>query len=279
MVLAMIVVGGVSCGSFNKLLKANDTEQMYHAALDYYDKGDYEKTLQLINEVQPRLMGTMREDTIMYYTGCSYYKQGDFNTSALIFDNFRHRYGRSPFLSEVEYMYAMGYYFASPAPDRDQTDTQQAIIAVSEYIERYPNSPKAALCEVRMEELRGKLYDKALINARTYYKIGRYESAVIALENALHEFPKTPHREEILYLTTISSYELALNSISSRQIDRYLDVLESYYNLIAEFPETEHRRQVDNMHKRAKKFLDKNNTEQTVPQDGEGSESDETIQK
>lgn len=265
MVVALAVFGTVGCGTYNKLLKESDTEKMYSAALDYYSLGDYEKTIQLLAEVQPRLVGTMREDTIMYYTGGAYYRQGDFQTSALIFDNFRHRYGRSPFLEDVEYMYSMGYYFASPSADRDQTDTQRAIIAITEYLERYPNSPKAALCYVRIEDLKTKLYDKAFINARTYYKIGRYESAVIALENALHEYPKTPHREEILHLITLSAYELALNSIASLQVDRYLDVLEAYYNFISEFPETKRRRQVDNMHERAEKYLERHNAQESLP--------------
>ena len=212
----------------------------------------------------------MRSDTIMYYTGCCYYKQGDFQTSGSIFDEYRRTYGRSPLLEDVEYMHAMGFYFSSPQPSRDQTMTLQAISAINEYMERYPSSPKMGVCEVRLEELKGKLYDKSYINARTYYKTERYKAAIIAFKNALAEFPENPHREEMLYLTLDSSYQLASNSIPSLQVDRYLDAMDAYYNFISEFPESKHARAAERMQRSIKRFLARHNAE------GEGIEDDQT---
>lgn len=256
--VAICVVG---CSPFNKLLKLNDSEQMYSAAIKYYEDGDFEHALQLLMEITPRYASTMRSDTIMYYTGCCYYKQGDFQTSGAIFDEYRNTYGRSPLLEDVEYMHAMGYYFSSPQPSRDQTTTLKAISAINEYMERYPSSPKMGVCEVRLEELKGKLYDKSYINARTYYKTERYKAAIIAFKNALAEFPDTPHREEILYLTLDSSYQLASNSIPSLQVDRYLDAMDAYYNFISEFPESKHARSAERMQRSIKRFLAKHNAE------------------
>ena len=254
----MMVVG---CSSYNKLLKRNDPDEMFYAAIDYYNEGNYERTLQLLDEISPRYTSTMRADTIMYYTGCCFYKRGDFENSATIFDEYRRTYGRSPLLEDVEYMYAMGFYFASPEATRDQTTTMQALRAINEYMERYPESPKIPLCQMRIEELQGKLYDKSFYNARTYYKTRRYKAAIIALRNALDEFPQTPHREEILYLTLESSYELASNSIASLQVDRYLDTMDAYYNLISEFPDSKHRKAAERIQRQCKNFLAKHNTE------------------
>lgn len=259
MVVVATFVGVVGCSPFNKLLKLNDSDQMFHAAVNYYNEGDYQHALQLFQEIGPRYASTLRADTIMYYTGCCLYKQGDFESSGMIFDEYRRTYGRSPLLEDVEYMYAMGYYFASPEPSRDQTKTLQAIKSISEYIERYPESPKMGVCEMRIEELKGKLYDKAFINARTYYKTGRYKAAIIALRNALEEFPESPHREEILFLTLDASFRLADNSIASLQVDRHLDAMDAYYNFISEFPESKHARAAERMHRSSKRFLAKHN--------------------
>lgn len=261
LVIIAAAVGVVGCSPFNKLLKLNDSEQMYHAAIGYYNDGDFQHALQLFEELAPRYASTMRADTIMYYTGCCFYKQGDFHTSGRIFDEYRSTYGRSPLLEDVEYMHAMGYYFSSPQPSRDQTTTLQAIRAIGEYMERYPSSPKMGVCEMRLEELKGKLYDKSFINARTYYKTGRYKAAIIAFENALAEYPDTPHREEILFLTLDASCRLAENSISSLQVDRYLDAMDAYYNFISEFPESKHARAAERMQRAAKRFLAKNNAD------------------
>lgn len=261
LIVAGFMVSVVGCSSFNKLLKTNDSELMYNAAIEYYNSGDYQHALQLLQEITPRYAATMKADTIMYYTGCCFYKQGNFTTSATIFDEYRRTYGRSPLLEDVEYMHAMGYYFSSPEPSRDQTTTLQAIRAIGEYMERYPSSPKLGVCEMRLEELKGKLYDKSFINARTYYKTERYKAAIIAFENALAEFPDTPHREEILFLTLDSSYQLASNSISSLQVDRYLDTMDAYYNFISEFPESKHAKAAERMHRASKRFLAKHNAD------------------
>lgn len=258
-VVAFMAVSVVGCSPFNKLLKLNDSEQMYEAAIKYYNDGDFEHALQLFSEIAPRYASTMRSDTIMYYTGCCYYKQGNFQTSGSIFDEYRRTYGRSPLLEDVEYMHAMGYYFSSPQPSRDQTTTLQAINAITEYMERYPNSPKLGVCEMRLEELKGKLYDKSFINARTYYKTERYKAAIIAFKNALAEYPETPHREEILFLTLDASYKLASNSIASLQVDRYLDAMDAYYNFISEFPNSKHTRAAERMQRASKRFLAKHN--------------------
>ena len=271
-VVAIVAVAVVGCSPFNKLLKLNDSEQMYEAAIKYYNDGDYQHALQLFTEIAPRYASTMRSDTIMYYTGCCYYKEGDFDTSATIFDEYRRTYGRSPLLEDVEYMHAMGYYFASPQPSRDQTTTLQAINAINEYMERYPNSPKMGVCEMRIKELKGKLYDKSFINARTYYKTERYKAAIIAFRNALAEYPDTPHREEILFLTLDASYKLAENSLSNLQVDRYLDAMDAYYNFISEFPGSKHARAAERMQRASKRFLAKHNAEI----DGEKREEQQT---
>lgn len=257
--VVMLSVGG--CSPFNKLLKNNDSEEMFAAAIDYYREGDYDHALQLLQEVAPRYNGTMRADTILYYTGCCFYKQGDFGSSAMVFDDYRRTYGRSPLLEDVEYMLAMGYYFSSPQPTRDQTVTMQAIQAIGEYMERYPESVKKPVCEMRVEELKQKLYDKSFLNAKTYHKTRRYKAAIIALRNALTDFPDTPHREEILYLTLESCYELASGSVASMQVDRYLETMDAYYNFISEFPESEHRRAADRMQRHSKNFLAKHNAD------------------
>lgn len=278
LVIIATAVGVVGCSPFNKLLKLNDSEQMYHAAINYYHDGDFQHALQLFEELAPRYASTMRSDTIMYYTGCCFYKQGDFHTSGRIFDEYRSTYGRSPLLEDVEYMHAMGYYFSSPQPSRDQTTTLQAIRAIGEYMERYPSSPKMGICEMRLEELKNKLYDKSFINARTYYKTGRYKAAIIAFENALAEFPDTPHREEILFLTLDASYRLADNSLASLQVDRFLDTMDAYYNFISEFPESKHARAAERMQRAAKRFLAKHNADADATEAEDAENNNQTIQ-
>lgn len=245
----------VSCSGFNKLRKSNNPELKYQKALEYFNKGKYNRAAILLQDISGIYGGSTKGDTIAYYYGASMYKEGDFEGSGAVFDEFRRYYPRSPFLEDAEYMYAKGIYYTSPRPERDQSNTLRAIMAINEYLNRYPESTKKEALEDNLKELHQKLYDKALMSSRLYYDIGYYNSAVTALKNALALYPETNHRELISYLIVRSYYMYARNSVEEKQRQRYLDMQDAYYNFVAEYPESQYSKDVEKMQAEAKKYL------------------------
>ena len=257
LIVMATAVASTGCGPFNKLLKSGDNDKIYAEGKNYLDQGKYPRAIMCFEQVQPYFAGTMREDSLAYYTAYAHFKSDDFSSSSEMLDEFRRKYTRSPFLEDVEGMYALSFYYLSPEPMRDQTTTTQALTAIQEFLGRYPNSTRRAAFEQMISELTQKQYDKAFINAKTYYTIGRYKSAVPALKNALKKYPDSPHREELMYLIVKSSYELAKNSIESLQRDRYMSMMDSYYSFVAEFPDSKHVKELTRMQQEAKKFIAK----------------------
>ena len=139
-------------------------------------------------------------------------------------------------------MYALCFYYLSPGPSRDQTMTGQALIAINEFMSRYPHSDRVEDFKQINGELTQRLHDKSYLNAYTYYKIGRYKSAIVSLKNALKQFPDSNHREEIMYMIVDASYRFANNSVANKQ----------------EFPESKYTKEVDRMAKHARDYLDRN---------------------
>lgn len=253
LVAALFATG---CSGYSKLIKSKDPEKMYEAAINYFNQKKYQRTVQLLEECAPFFSSTVRADTIFYYTAMSYYKMGDFEASGQLFDEFRRAFGNSTYLEDAEYCYAMGFYYSSPGPDRDQSTTVQAMRAIDDYLGRYPNSQKEADLREKMVELEHKLHDKSYINARTYYKIGSYKSAVVALKNAIDKYPESKHREEMMYLILRSQYLLSKDSFSHLQRDRFMKVLDYYYNFVSEYPASKYAKEAGKMHEEAKKFLE-----------------------
>ena len=267
--------------NYNRLLKSTSYGLMYTEGLRYYhmkkknkdvnSQLNYTRAQNLLDGAyqSQAFAGTPREDSLAYYLGCSFYKAGDFDVSEQLFDNFRRRYPTSKFIEDVEYMYAMGFYFLSPGPQHDQTMTLKAMSAIAEYQGRYPNTIKEKECTERIAELRKKLYTKSFENAKLYYTIGQYKAATRALNNAIDEHPESPFREELMYLATRSAYLFARNSVPSQMTDRYMSMMDNYYNLISEFPETKHLKEVEKMRDEARKHISANNNEEvTVNQNG-----------
>lgn len=111
-------------------------------------------------------------------------------------------------------------------------------------------------------DLRWRLCEKAYLNAYTYYKIERYNSAIIAFRNALSKHPDSHRREDVMYYIVMSGYQLAANSIPEKQLERYMTMLDSYYSFIMEYPESKYKETVDKCAEEAKLFIEKNKQEE-----------------
>ena len=253
-----------SCGGINALLKSGQPDPIYAKALEYYQKEKWQRASTLFEGVQHYYAGTMREDTISFYNARCKFKNRDYETASTLFEDFRRKFGRSPFIEDAEGMYALCFYYLAPGPSRDQTVTGQALIAINEFMSHYPLSDNIKQFKQINRELTERLHDKVYINAYTYYKIGRYKSAITALKNALKQYPDSKHREEIMYLIVDSSYRLASNSIASKQTDRYLSMLDSYLSFKEEFPESTHIRRLDRLAEEARNYLDRNNKDNNI---------------
>lgn len=247
--------------SIQKIIKSADPDLIYTEGLKYYGREKWKQSADLFDACQAYYVGDMREDSIAFMSARSKFKNRDYVDATTQLDEFRRKFGRSVFVEDAEAMLAMCHYYLAPDPTRDQTITAEAIIAFSEFIERYPKSKRVEAFSNLIVELTDRLKEKAYLNAYTYYKIQRYKSAVVALRNALKQYPDTPHREDILYLIAVSNYRLAHNSIEDKQGDRYLNLLDSYYSFINEFPESKRRKELERYTKEAKDYLDKNNIE------------------
>jgi outer membrane protein assembly factor BamD len=271
--------------NYNRLLKSTNYQLMYREGLAYYNSkkrrkeensiSNYQRTQRLLTNayLSQTFTGKPQEDSLLYYLGSAYYKEGSFEASEQTFDGFRRRFPNSIFIEDAEYMYAMGFYFSSPSPEYDQSNTLRAMIAITEYEGRYPNTIKKKEIDERMAELQQKLYTKSYENAKLYYTIGQYKAAVRALNNAIDENPNSPYREDLMYLATKSAYLFAKNSVASQMTDRYLNMMDNYYNLISEYPGTSHLKEIEKMRDEAMEHISKHTKEEvTAPQNGNKEE-------
>lgn len=255
-VAAAIILSG--CGGINSLLKSGKPDLVYTKALEYYEREKWQRASTLFEGVQHYYAGTPREDSLSFFNARCKYKNRDYETAATLFEDFRRKFGRSPFIEDAEGMYALCFYYLAPGPTRDQTMTGQALVAINEFMSRYPESSRIENFRKINDDLTQRLHEKAYNNAYTYYKIGRYKSAITSLKNALKQYPESEHREEIMYLIVDASYRLASNSVADKQTDRYLSMLDSYLSFKEEFPESKHIKEVDRMAQHARDYLDRN---------------------
>lgn len=230
---------------FNKVVKSGDNELKKIKAIEYYKEEEWIKAITLLEDIIPFYKLTP-EGEYLYFIYCNAnYKLEDYYLAGYYFSRFVRQYPRSPFCEEAMFLGALCSVHNSPQYSLDQTETYNALDGMQVFIDMFPNSPRIDTCNIIMDKLRAKLELKQFEYAKLYYRTENYRAAVVALNATLEKFPGTVYEEEIHYLLVISSFELAINSISTKKLDRLNETLKSYRKFVAKFPESEKLKELE----------------------------------
>jgi outer membrane protein assembly factor BamD len=256
-VMLCLLVFATSCSNFQKLLKSNDVDLKYKSALEYYEKGDYYRANQLLEQVMPLMTGREEAETARFYYANTHYQQREYMLSAFQFRTFYETYPRSELAEQAMFLQAKSLYNDSPDFEQDQTSTITAMEAIQEYLVRYPNSESAAEANAMFETLSAKLDQKSFESARLYYKLFRFRSAVVAFTNFMRENPSSPFSEQAAYLRVDAQYRFALESVPDKQQERFMEAIDFYQSFIDQYPDSRYLRNAEQVYSNTQSELEK----------------------
>jgi outer membrane protein assembly factor BamD len=248
LLLLLVLVLSVSCGKFRKIEKSADWRVKYEAALNYYSRQDYYRASVLFEQVLPIVRGLPEGEKVQFYLAyCQFYDEL-YLLSSEQFKTFYETYGRSQMAEEARYMYAYSLYSQAPNSNLDQSSSIEAMAAMQEFLNRYPNSKFREQAINTIFEMQAKLERKGFDNAYQYYKMRHYKAAVVALQNFRDNFPDSKFQEEANYLIVESEFKLAEKSIRAKQLERYKAVVEHYKEFVDRYPESKFLRDAEKMY-------------------------------
>ena len=253
--LILIVIFMASCGEYQKLLKSDDYALIYKKAIEYYNKGDYQRAQNLLDGIRTVYGGTSKAQNIAYYRAYCSYNIKDYTVASSLFKQFVQTYPESSFAEECLFMIGFCNYKASPKPRLDQQVTEKALSELQMYLNRYPSSTRKDKVNAYMDEMRDKLSYKAYLSAKNYYLREYYKAATISLQNCLKDFPSSKYREEIMYMLFMSKYEMAANSVLDKQLERYNSAQEEYYYFTDEYPNSRYAVDLKNKYEAINAYL------------------------
>lgn len=254
--IGMLIIAA-GCSNFQKLLKSNNVDEKYKAALQYYEKGDYYRANQLLEQVLPLMAGRQEAEQAKFYFANTYFQQGDYLLSAFHFKSFYDTYQRSPLAEEALFMQAKSLYNQAPTYEQDQTSTLTALGALQEFQVRYPSSTLNAEANTMIDALNMKLDRKAYDNAKLYYQIRYHHSAVVAFNNFIKEHASSPYSEEAAYLRLDAQYRYALESVTSKQEERFMEAIAYYQSFVEQYPDSKYKRDAEQVYDNALAELEK----------------------
>jgi len=240
-VLALLIITLGSCKSkYEKLRASNDYAKKYQEAIKYYNKQDYEKALGLFDVLVERYRGRSAAEDLFYYYAFTNYKLKDYTSARFHFKTFADTYPSSPRAEECRFFSAYCYYLDSPTFSLDQENTLKAIETLQLFINLYPKSDRVTEASKLIQNLRDKLEMKAYENAKLYLTISDYQSAVIAFNNVLRDYPDTKYGEEIEFLTIKAQYQYADHSFETKQVERFEQAITYAQQFNDKFPSSKY---------------------------------------
>lgn len=244
----LVLLISFSCGNFRKVEKSQDWRVKYEAGLNYYNKKDYYRASVLFEQILPIVRGLPEGEKVQFNLAyCQFYDKLYLLASEQ-FKTFYETYGRSSLAEEARFMHAFSLFQSSPNPNLDQTSSIDAMAAMQEYINRYPDSKFRDRAVEVILSTQVKLEEKGFENARQYYKMKYYTAAIVALNNFKQNFPDSRYIEEAYYLVILSEYKLAVQSIQSKQADRYKAVVEHYKEFLDRYPESKFLKEAERLY-------------------------------
>lgn len=238
------------CSEYIRVQKSTDIMEKYTYAKKYFNEGKYSRTAALLEEVSPLLKSTSDGEVSLYLLAQTYEKLKNYSLAALKYQEYYKQFPTGRWAEEAQYN--AGYVLSKELPDvkLDQNATYQAINELQRFLDNYPQSNKASDARNILFDLQEQLALKELQTIKLYYNLGNYifnnyESCIITARNAMQAYPYSKYKEEMHYYIVASLYQIAYNSIESKQQERLRNLRDEYYSFINEYPSGPFQRKLE----------------------------------
>ncbi|MBS1583773.1 MAG: outer membrane protein assembly factor BamD [Bacteroidetes bacterium] len=236
--LAAAVLLSASCSEFNKAVKSDNKQYKYEMAVKYYEKGDYDRAMPLLEELLTLTRGDTLFEPVSYYYAKGYFGMKDYILASYYLENFAKTFRNSRHAEETTFLSAYCHYKESPEFELDQTDTRTAIDQLELFMVRYPETGLKDSCNTLIDELRAKLEKKDYWGAKQYLRTRNYQAAGNALREFMKRWPNSTYREEALFGILQADHDLAVNSVDTKKLARLEEGIRSFDTFADAFPES-----------------------------------------
>jgi outer membrane protein assembly factor BamD len=187
-------------------------EQSYNAGIAYMREGNYAEATRKFEEVDaqhPYSEWARRSLIMTTYTNYTRANYPDAITSAKRYVTL---YPGSEDAAYAQFLIGQSYFAQMPDVTRDQAVTRQAMDAMTEVVQRYPESPYAAEAQKKLDITRDQLAGKEMETGRYYLNRRQYIGGINRFKTVVEEYQTTRHIEEALMRLTEAYYAMGIVS-------------------------------------------------------------------
>jgi outer membrane protein assembly factor BamD len=165
--------------------------------------------------------------------GDTYLGEGTLEANVLAINEFREFLSFYPThvrADYAQYKLGMSHFYQMHGPERDQTETVEAINELGTFVARYPNSPMMAEAKTHLREAHDRLSDSMYRVGFFYFRSKWYPGAIDRFVEIIKKDPEYSRRDGVYYYL----------AQSLMKVNRPAEALPYLERLVAEFEQSEY---------------------------------------
>jgi outer membrane protein assembly factor BamD len=209
---ALVLLSG--CANKNKkpelAYQERPVELLYDTGADRLDRRRWDDAVSYFEEVERQHPYSEWSRRAILMTAYAHYQSNDYASSIGDAERFLSLYPGNPSAVYAYYLKAVCYFEQIVDVNRDQAYTEQALAALREVVQRYPNSEYAQDARLKIDMVNDQLAGKEMTIGRYYLRQGDTLAAVGRFRTVVDKYQTTTHTPEALYRLVESYLTLGL---------------------------------------------------------------------
>lgn len=208
-ILLFIVLMSFSCGG-KKVEPNQSAEALYQTATIELDRKegfpyiltgtDYDQVFKLLKEIQLRDTYSPYATLAELRVADAHFKKEEYEQASIEYEEFLTNHPAHQETPYATYRLATSHYMQKRGPDRDPTNTMEALRWLTFFVEKYPDSPLVGDAEKKIAKCRKILAEREMYIGRFYEKRKNHKAAAERFRHVVDQYNKTNKLEEALFL-------------------------------------------------------------------------------
>jgi outer membrane protein assembly factor BamD len=199
-------LGGCGDDANKDTYKERPVEILYNEAMDLMNKEEYTLAAKAFDEVERQHPYSVWATKAQLMAAYVQYQRNKFDEAVIALDRFIQLHPSHKDVAYAYYLKALCYYEQIADVARDQKMTDQAMKALQEVVDRFPNSKFARDAKLKIDLARDHMAGKEMAVGRYYLRQKQYLAAINRFRTVVDNFQTTTHVPEAMH-RLIECYE------------------------------------------------------------------------
>jgi outer membrane protein assembly factor BamD len=174
-------------------------ELLYSAGAQRLDRRQWSQAVQYFQEVERQHPYSEWARRSILMQAFAHYEGNDYEEAIADSNRFIQLYPGNPSAAYAHYLRSVCYFEQIADVGRDQAATGQALNALQDVVQRYPNSEYAADARLKIDMVNDQLAGKEMTVGRYYLRAGDTLAAIGRFRSVVDRYQTTSHTPEALY--------------------------------------------------------------------------------